>query len=38
MGERLGLEPYLPTLWAQYIVSNIKLPIADSGSVYCEVC
>ena len=23
---------------AQYVVSYTKLPIADSGSAYCEVC
>ena len=23
---------------ALYVVSNIELPIADSGSVYCQVC
>jgi predicted Zn finger-like uncharacterized protein len=27
-----------PHCGAQYIVSYTKLPIADSGSAYCECC
>jgi predicted Zn finger-like uncharacterized protein len=31
-------DPTCPHCGAQYFVSYTTLPIADSGSVYCNVC
>jgi predicted Zn finger-like uncharacterized protein len=31
-------EFFCPHCGAQYVVSYAELPIADSGSVYCDVC
>ena len=33
-----GDDFFCPRCDARYVVSYTKLPIADSGSVYCENC
>jgi predicted Zn finger-like uncharacterized protein len=33
-----GGDFFCPHCGAQYVVSHTQLPIADSGSVYCDVC
>jgi predicted Zn finger-like uncharacterized protein len=33
-----GADFFCPQCGARYVVSYTALPIADSGSVYCDVC
>jgi predicted Zn finger-like uncharacterized protein len=33
-----GRDFICPHCGAQYVVRYTKLPVADSGSVYCDVC